>query len=85
MSGVRYAGPNNSTLFHTGCGAAVSDDQTNCPGCGEEVYPRSPRGRHESAMVKLYGREELRKMRAESDRRWARAARTPTQEPEDHE
>lgn len=65
MPTVRFSGPNNSTFFTTCCGVAICDDQAMCPVCGEEITPRSHRGRWEVAMQTLYSAEELRKIRSQ--------------------
>ena len=65
MSTVRFSGPTNSTMFTTCCGVAVCDDQANCPDCGEEVIPRSSRGRWDEAMrTQAGGTAALAKLRA---------------------
>ena len=35
--GVRLSGPNNSTLFTTCCGVAITDRECNCPACGDLI------------------------------------------------
>lgn len=66
MSTVRYCSPTNSTLFSTCCGCAVCDDELVCPHCKQEIVPRSPRSRHEQALVAMYGREAVDKWRAKA-------------------
>lgn len=68
MASVRYCSHTNSTLFTTCCGIAICDDQSKCPGCGEEV-PHNPRERHDIAMRSLYGADAVRKMREEWNRK----------------
>ena len=37
MSGVYLSSQNNSQLFTGCCGCAITEDQSKCPSCGEEV------------------------------------------------
>ena len=39
MNGVHLSGSTNSTMFTDCCGCAITDRETRCPECGEEVYP----------------------------------------------
>jgi len=55
MTGVRYSSPTNSTLFTDCCSVAVCDDETCCPVCGSEVYPKDPRSRHREALRQQMG------------------------------
>ncbi len=52
MASVRFSGPDNSTFFTTCCGTAITDDEKNCPSCGEEV-PGNHRQRWVAAMRTL--------------------------------
>lgn len=64
MAGVYSSSPTNSTCFTECCHVAICDDESVCPQCKAEVTPRSPRGRHEMTMIKMYGAERLAKMRS---------------------
>ena len=46
---VYLSSPTNSTLFTTCCHVAICEDQVRCPGCGEEVKPRSQSDRWKAA------------------------------------
>ena len=61
MPGVYYSDRANSTTFTTCCHVAICDDQLLCPVCKQEIEPTTLRGRHEMAMQKMYGREELKR------------------------
>jgi hypothetical protein len=50
MARLRYDNPYNSTLFSTCCKCAVTDSETKCPVCGEEVFPDTPSARHSEAL-----------------------------------
>jgi hypothetical protein len=52
----------NSTLFTSCCGIAILDYQYNCPKCGKSIDAK-PKERWDIAMRKLYGSDELTKMR----------------------
>ena len=67
--GVHLSSHTNSTLFTDCCDVAICDDQSVCPHCKKEVEPREPRLRWEEGMRRLYGSENLRKMR-EKYRNW---------------
>jgi hypothetical protein len=43
MIGVFHANEFNSTYFTRCCEVAICDDQTKCPGCGQEVIPAKDR------------------------------------------
>ncbi len=74
MAQVFFCSHTNSTLFTTCCSVAITDGESCCPHCGEEVS-YSPRERWNMAMDKLYGREKVQKMRDE----WARKDREEAQ------
>ena len=57
MSGVIYANPYNSTLFSTCCGCAVTDAESCCPVCKEQIYPPDVRSRHDTALRRQMGIE----------------------------
>ena len=63
MSGVHFCSSTNSTFFTDCCDVAITNEK-NCPLCGKPVYPSSERGRWEMAMKRLFGKEQLQKMRA---------------------
>lgn len=69
MAGVFYCSQTNSTTFTECCQVAVCDDQSDCPACGEPVWPQSALGRHDAAMKKMYGHKQVAEMRA----KWRRA------------
>lgn len=69
MAGVYFCSHTNSTFFTTCCELAVVDGEDDCPGCGEEVFPKGRKARWDSAMEKLYGRKRLREMRDKGRRR----------------
>jgi hypothetical protein len=62
MASVKFSSRTNSTLFTTCCGCAILDNQSKCPGCGEEV-PYTPRERWDMAMRQECGYEELKELR----------------------
>ena len=64
MARVRLSSHTNSTLFTTCCGVAISNDDDACPRCGEEVFPISARERWDYAMLRFYGADKLKEMRA---------------------
>lgn len=68
MATVKFANETNSTFFTTCCEVAICDDQATCPLCGEEVEPRSKRGRWDVAMYAMYGRKQVN----EWHREWRR-------------
>lgn len=63
MPGVHFSSHTNSTLFTDCCGVAICDDQAECPICKKKIL-ESPRERWNMAMYKLYGYEEVQKIRA---------------------
>ena len=66
MSGVFCCSDTNSTLFTECCRTATCDDESKCPGCGQEV-PYTPKQRHDMAMRKCYGDAAVNKMHAKWD------------------
>jgi hypothetical protein len=82
MAGVRYSGPNNSTLFSTCCDAAVCDDQACCPVCGEEIEPKDARSRHDKALRQQLGPDGYAAHRAHVARQIANDRAVPREEKE---
>lgn len=59
MNTVYLANGHNSTIFTRCCEVAILDTQTDCPSCGEEVYPgndaTSPHQRGRLRWEQAYG------------------------------
>ena len=70
MAGVHFSSHTNSTKFTDCCQVAICDNEDRCPRCKNEIYPQSAMGRHDMAMERLYGRERLKKIRAEGAKRF---------------
>jgi len=64
---VHFSSETNSTLFTDCCHVAITDSESHCPVCKQEILS-TPRQRWDEAMVKLYGVKRLRKMRSEYER-----------------
>jgi hypothetical protein len=45
VSTVFLDSPTNSTLFTTCCEVAICDDQSRCPRCHQEVFPKGRNSR----------------------------------------
>jgi len=67
--GVHFSGYTNSTKFTDCCETAICDDERYCPECKQEIHGTA-RSRHNEAMMKLFGRDGMAKIRARTAKRF---------------
>lgn len=49
---VHLDSPTNSTMFTNCCGCAITDRETKCPKCKQEVYPGEGYSEHQASRAR---------------------------------